>query len=117
MTFLVVFLLGTFISWVSLLIVIPIAQKLADFSFPPWCEALWKLAVVAAAANLAEILGSLASEMIGWIAGAAVFFALMYKWFDVDFFGAIIIVFVSWVLRILLVGWVLMPLLIMLGTR
>lgn len=116
MTFLVVFLLGTFISWVSLLIVIPIAQKLADFSFPPWGEALWKLAIVAAAANLAEILGSLANGMLGLIAGAVVFFALMFKWFDVDFFGAIIIVFVSWLLRILVLAWLLMPLMILLSS-
>lgn len=38
------FLIGTAVSWVSLLIVMPIAQRLAEFSMPPWPEALWKLA-------------------------------------------------------------------------
>ena len=94
-----VFVIGTAISWVTLLIVIPIAQKLADFSMPPWPETLWKLAVVAGAYNGVLLALTPVNIFLAWIAMAVVFFSLMVKWFDVDFFGAVIIVVVSAVVR------------------
>jgi hypothetical protein len=41
---------------------------------------------------------------LSWVVGFIVFWTFMVKWFDVDFFGAVIIVFVSWAIRILLLG-------------
>ncbi|GAH67003.1 unnamed protein product, partial [marine sediment metagenome] len=86
-------------SWVSLLIIVPIARKLADFAFPPWPEALWKLAVIALACNVVAVALDPVHFILSLVAGAVVFFTLMVKWFEIDFFGAIMIVIVSWVVR------------------
>lgn len=102
MTYVIIFVLGTIVSLISLLIVIPIARKLADFSMPPWPEALWKLAVVSACGNAVAMGLDHINGFLSLIVGAAVFWTFMVKWFDVDFFGAIVIVIVSWVLRIIL---------------
>lgn len=107
MVFVLTFIVGLVISWISLLIVIPIAQRMADFSLPPWPETLWKLAVVAAVVNALAVALDPVHFFLSWIVGAAAFWTLMYKWFDVDLFGAIIIVVVSWGLRILLLGFIL----------
>ncbi len=92
-------LLGTIVSWVVLLIVIPIAQKFADFSMPPWSEALWKLAVVAAAGSAVSIFLDPVNIWLSLLVGAGVFWIFMYKWFDIDMFGAMVIVFISSTLR------------------
>lgn len=101
------FLVATIITWVILLIVVPIAQKLADFGMPPWPEALWKLAVISGGVNLV----SLALDPIHWllaiVASAIVFWVLMVKWFQVDFFGAVIIVAIGWIVRSVLMIYLL----------
>ena len=97
--FLLSFVIATAISWVLLLIIIPIAQKVSQFSMPPWGEALWKLAVVAAASNAAAVAANPLHWFLGTVAGAVVFFVLMHKWFDVDLFDAIVITAVSWIVR------------------
>ena len=104
MTYVIILLVGTVISWISLLIVIPIAQKVADFSMPPWPETLWKLAVVSACGNAVAMCLDPINVFLSWIVGAVVFWTFMVKWFDVDFFGAIVIVIITWVLRIVLTG-------------
>ncbi len=90
--------LGTVVTWIILVIVVPISQKLSDFSFPPWSEALWKLAVVSAAITAAGIAGDQANWFVGFAASFLVLFILMYKWFDVDFRGVIIICVASAIL-------------------
>ena len=100
---LLMFLIMTLISWVSLLIVIPISQKLADFSMPPWPEALWKLAVVAASGNLLAIVLDPVNVVLSWIAGFVVLWILMVKWFHADFLGAVVVVLLSWIFRIVLI--------------
>jgi len=102
MEYAILFLLLTFVSGVSLLIVIPIAQKLADFSMPPWPETLWKLALVAAGVNAIGLALDPVNVFLSWIVGAVAFWTIMVKWFDVDLFGAMVIVVVSWVARIIL---------------
>jgi len=102
MIYVIGFLLWTLISWISLLIIIPISRKLADFSMPPWPETLWKLAVVAASGNLLTIVLNPVNVVLSWVAGAVVFFVFMVKWFHVDLFGAVIIVVVTVVVRIAL---------------
>lgn len=101
--YLILILIGTAITWVGLLIVIPIAQKLADFAMPPWPETLWKLAVVAGAVNVVTVLLDPVNSWLALLVGAGVFWALMVRWFRIDLFGAVIIVFLSWMLR-----WVLL---------
>lgn len=71
---------------------------------------LWKLAVVAAAVIGLNMALTPVNWFVGLVAGAIVFFALMVKWFDIDVFGAIVIVIVSRVVSAL-IG---MPLLSML---
>ena len=100
----IIFVLGTIISWISLIIVIPIARKMAEFSMPPWPETLWKLAIVSACGNAVAMGLDPINGFLSWIVGAIVFWTFMVKWFDVDFFGAVIIVVVSWFLRIVFGG-------------
>jgi uncharacterized membrane protein YagU involved in acid resistance len=93
------FLIGVVITWVILMIVIPIARKLADFSMPPWPETMAYLAVIAALVNAVQLGLGLVNVFAALIVSAIVFFTLLYKWFDIDLWGAIIIVVVSWAVR------------------
>lgn len=97
-------LLGTLTSWVSLLVIIPIAQRLADFSMPPWPEALAKLAAVALGTNVIAAALDPLHWILGSLAAVVVFWTLMVKWFDVDLFGAAVIVVTSWVARLVVAG-------------
>jgi len=99
-----VLLFGAAFSWVTLVILIAIGQKLADLSVPPWPETLWKLAVIAIVYNaLAAVL-----EPVNWllsiVIGAVVFWTLMVKWFQVDFLGATILVVLSTVIQFALLA-------------
>ena len=97
MEYAITIVIGSLVSWLILLIVVPISQKLADFAFPPWGEALWKLALVALACTAVETgLGPI-HWLLAWVVSAILFWVLMVKWFQIDFFGAVIIVIVSWV--------------------
>lgn len=95
----VAFIAFTIASWVVLLLAIPIAQKLAQFSMPLWPEALWKLAVIAGATNAASMALAPINFWLAAIAGTAVMWVLLAKWFDVDFFGMMVVVFVTMVVR------------------
>jgi hypothetical protein len=102
MEYVLLFLISTVISWVSLLIIVPIAQKLADFALPPWPETLWKLAAVAGAINLVDVALGPVSLVLSWIVPPILFFFLMVKWFQIDFFGALVLIAVSWIIRMCL---------------
>ncbi len=108
MIYVTTFLVGTFVSWVGLLIVIPIAQKLADFSMPEWSERLWKLAIVAAAGSAISVALDPVNVWLSLIAGGIVFWVLMVKWFQIDIFGALIIMLVTtmvkWIFGAILLG-------------
>lgn len=103
MEFLITFAIGSVISWVLLLVIVPIAQRLADFSLPPWPETLWKLAVVVVAVNAVSVALEMVNVWLSYIGGAVVFWVFMVKWFDVDFFGAFIIIAVTVIVRAWLV--------------
>ena len=94
------FAVSSVVTWVTLLIVVPIAQKVAKFGFPPWPETLWKLAVIALAVNGVTVALGPISGFLGWLVGFIVFWVLMVKWFQVDLWGALIIVIVAWLLRL-----------------
>ena len=107
MFYVLAFLIGTIITWVILLIVVPIAQKLANFGMPPWPETLWKLAVISGGVNLVSLVLDPVHWLVGVIVSGIVFFTLMVKWFQVDLFGGIIIVLVGWIVRNVLMMFVL----------
>ena len=90
----------SFSEWVLLLVVIPIAQRLADFSTPGLPELAWKLIVIVAIKNVAALgVTMVISPFYGEIAGIVLFLAALTKVLDLDVFGAIMIVLVSWMLR------------------
>ena len=97
-------LVGVLGTWITLLIVVPIAGRIASFSFPGWGQAAWKLGVIALATNVLTAIVGAFSDTLGWIVGLVVFWVLMVKWFDVDFLGAVVIVVVSWLVRIFVFG-------------
>lgn len=103
----ITFIALSLITWVLLLIVIPVSQKIAQFSFPPWGESLWRLAVVALAVNGITMSLGYWHWLVGLLAGFILFWVLMRRWFDVDFFGAIVIIVVAgavrWWLAVILV--------------
>jgi hypothetical protein len=109
MGFLIAFAIGSVISWIVLLIVVPIAQKLADFALPPWPETLWKLAVVVLAANAVAEALVMVHFYLGKIGGCAVFWIFMVKWFEVDGFGAFVIIGVTMTVRAWLVMLLVVP--------
>ena len=102
-TFLAI-LIGALGTWITLLIVVPIAGRIASFSFPGWGQAVWKLGVIALATNVLTTTVGAFNGTLAWIVGMVVFWVLMVKWFDVDFLGAVVIVVVSWLVRIFVFG-------------
>ena len=46
MEYLVAWLIGVALGWVVLLVVMLIAQRIADFGMPPFAEFAWRAAVV-----------------------------------------------------------------------
>jgi hypothetical protein len=93
------FLLQTLATWVSLLIIVPLAQKLADFGLPAWGELLWKLAVTAAAYSITLGIVGLVSPWAARFVAIAPLWLLMRMWFDLDWFGLVVIVVGTWLLN------------------
>ena len=96
------FPIGCVVHWILLLIVVPIAQKLADFALPPWRETMLKLGVVAVLVNTLVAGLDMVNVWLSLIGGAVLFWTLMVKWFEVDFLGAFIIMVVARVVWLLL---------------
>ncbi len=97
-------LVGAVVMWVTLLVVVPLAGRVAQFTFPGWKDAVWKLAVVALATNASTEILQPINGMVGWIAGMILFWFLMVKWFDVNMLGAVLIIIISFLVRLLIVG-------------
>lgn len=92
------------LTWIVLMVIVPFAQRVAEFGLPPLGEMAWKLMVVVVLANTIEVTFGLAGWWVGWLAGGVAFWAGMYQVFEgLDFFGACIIVVINWVLQ-----WILM---------
>ena len=107
MDILLALFIGFAIQWVALVILIIIGQNLADLDVPPFPEMLWKTAVIVAASSVVTTVLDLAHPIVGWLGGLVIFWILMVKWFKVDLFGAVVLVVLSFVLRIFLLGLVL----------
>jgi|GEM_PF-5853516 len=95
-------------EWVVLMVVLPIAQRLADFALPGLIEMAWKLLVIIIASTLTSLGLGHVNGLLGTIGGLVVFWIGMVRVFDVDFFGAVIIVvirfFVNWLIAVALIA-------------
>ena len=96
--------IGTIGTWLIFMIVIPVARSIAEFSMPPWRETAWKLAVIAVAVNVLSMFLDPVNGFLSFLVCSGLFWGAMVKWFDVDFFGAAVIVMVSWGVRLVLMG-------------
>ena len=101
-------LLGTLIDTVILLVVVSIAARLVDISLPGFVETLWKLAALNLLSNTLFMMFEPASGALALLASGVVFWGGMVKWFEIDFFAAIVIVALSMCLRHYVITVVLM---------
>lgn len=86
-------LLYAFLNWLGLMIVIPIAGRLAGFGFPGFKEAAGKLAaLVIVTLGVQFYLGPSIGLFGVVVLNLIIFWTAMVKWFDVDLFGAGVIV-------------------------
>lgn len=83
------------IQWAILMVVIPIAGRIAGFSFPGFKFAAGRLAVVVLATSIASAFLSPVSSLLAWAVSLVIFWVAMVKWFDVDLMGAAVICVVN----------------------
>lgn len=96
-------LVAPIITWVGLLVVVPIAQQIADFPLPPLGEMAWKLGATIAAANTVMVVLAFVHGFLAWVASVLVFWGAMFQIFDLDAFGAVVIAVLWWLLRVFVV--------------
>ena len=99
-------IVGSLINWAVLMLVIPLASRIARFSFPGLKESAWKLAIVVLATNLIAFALGPVIGMWAAIVNLVIFSTAMVKWFDVDFTGAMVIVVLNFFVNFF-VGFVL----------
>ena len=106
MTALLALLIGSAVEWLILCAVVPLAQRLADFSLPPPLEMAWKLFLIVLATNLVSygVGTGLGVPLLGSIVGLVVFWAGIVKVFEVDLFGAVIIIVVRFFVNMFLIA-------------
>ena len=92
-------IVGSLFNWAVLMIMIPVASRIAGFSFPGLKESAWKLAVVVLATNLIAFALSPVIGMWAAIVNLVIFWTAMVKWFDVDLIGAVVIVVLSFLVN------------------
>ncbi len=106
MEYVIAFFVYTLISWIFLMIVLPIARSIVDFSLPPMGELAWRAAVVAGAGVLTDMVLSPISGLLAMVAGFVVFYGLMYKLFDSGLFSTFVIAVLNWLIVVLLSGMI-----------
>lgn len=99
---LVLILLSFGMAWLAYMLVIPLGASLGDYEVPPLGELAWKVALLVVGTVGVEILLGLVWGPLGFIAGIALFFWALVAWFDVDFFGAMVIAIGGRVMKVLL---------------
>jgi hypothetical protein len=99
-TLLVMFLVMAVVNWALLLVVVPIAQSLTHSTMLPWGEAWWKLGVVAVAVTLVTVLLQ-SVGILRWVAEGIVLWVFLWRWFDTEWLGLVIIVLGKGILGIL----------------
>ncbi len=83
---------GAVLNWAALMVVIPLAARIASFSFPGLKEAAGKLAVLVLVTNAISVTLSPQIGIGASILILIIFWTAMVKWFDVNFIGAVVIV-------------------------
>ncbi len=106
MTAILALLIGSVVECLILCVVVPLAQRLADFSLPPPLEMAWKLLVIVLLTNfvsygVGQVVGT---PLLGSIVGLVVFWGGMVKVFAVDVFGAIIIIVIRFFVNFFIVA-------------
>lgn len=85
------------LEWMLLLVVIPIAQRLADFDLPPAFEMAWKLLLIVIIQNGVGWCAYEISQLwfVELLAGGLAFWIGMWRVFRLDVFGAVVIMVIS----------------------
>jgi len=104
MEYVIAFFVYTAISWIFLMIVLPIARNIVDFSLPPMGELAWRAAVVAGAGAITDLVLSPISGILALVGGLVVFYGLMYKFFDSGLFATFVIAILNTLIVFLLFG-------------
>lgn len=99
MEFVLDILVGAVVSWVGLMIVVPIAGKWVGFGIPSLGQFAWKLAVIVLAASLVYTLLAPVQWFISLGASFLVIWLLMWRWFDADLMGVVLTLVLWWILR------------------
>jgi hypothetical protein len=100
MVYLMQFLLSTAVLYVLLLVAVPLGRKFADYDFPPWTQAAWKLAVMAGAVAAVSMLTAPFLWFFNLVLVFAVLWLFLWKWFDADAFGAFLVTLIVVVLDV-----------------
>lgn len=99
MEFVLAILVGAVVSWVGLMIVVPIAGKWVGFGIPSLGQFAWKLAVIVLAASLVYTLLAPVQWFVSLAASFLVIWLLMWRWFDADLMGVVLTLVLWWILR------------------
>ena len=106
MDYLLYYLVSTAVFYVLLLAAVPLGRKFAEFGFPPWTQAAWKLAVMAAAAAAVSVFTAPFLWFFNIVLVFAVLWFFLWKWFDADALGAVVVtvavVFLNFALNMVL---------------
>jgi hypothetical protein len=94
------------LEWALGVIIMPIAPKACGLLLAPLPERAWRLLVIVVLTVAMSTGLGFINGFLGWLAGLIVFWAGIIKVFDIDLFGAIIIVVVRLVISCL-VGFAL----------
>ena len=100
MEFVLTLVIGVPLNWAALMLVIPLAARIAGFSFPGIKEAALKLAVVVLVTNVIALTLAPAIGIGASVINLVIFWTAMVKWFDVDLMGAVVIVVLSYLVNI-----------------
>ena len=103
MTYLIVWLIGSGVSWVLLVVALLLVRRIADIGFASLGDLLWRAAVVVAVVNVVVTGVSIFSGILAWIVALVLFVGMLMKMFDLDLWQGVVVVIAVWVLRMIVV--------------
>lgn len=96
-----VFFLLTGVSWLSLLVILPVAQAFGSMCLPTWPDRIWRTGIVACAGTWAGMVAGMVHWALAPFACALVLWSLMRRWFDMDAYALVVTAILSWTLQAL----------------